>query len=87
MALPCTSRKIHKGQRYAFKTILRHSGPRRLDYIGVPKMWLAVTVKSFVLEQFDAYTIICDHKPVALEIKGSVILRKAFATVLRLNKK
>ena len=70
-----------------FKTILRHSGPRRLDYIGVPKMWLAATVKSFVLVQFDAYTIIYDHKPVALEIKGSVMSRKALATVPRLNKK
>ena len=48
-----------------------------MDYIVVPKTWLAATAKSFVLEHFDAYTIIYDHKPVAVEIKGSMISSKA----------
>ena len=87
LALPCTYRKIHHGQRRIFKTILKHGGPRRLDYIAVPKTWLAATAKSLVLEHFDAYTIIYDHKLVAVEIKGSLISRKALATVPRLDKR
>ena len=55
---------------------MKHGGPRRLDFIAVPKTWLAATVKSLVLEHFDAYTIIYDHKPVAVEIKGSLISTK-----------
>ena len=73
LALPCTYRKIHQGQRNTFKTTLKHGRPRRLDYTTVPKTWLAATTKSLVLEHFDAYTIIYDHKPVAVEIKGSLI--------------
>ena len=73
LALPCTYRKIHQGQRHTLKTTLKHGGPRRLDYIAVPTTWLAATTKSLVLEHFDAYTIIYDHKPVAVEIMGSLI--------------
>ena len=56
---------------------MKHGGARRLDYIAVPKTWLAAITKSLVLEHFDAYTIIYDHKPVAVEIKGSMISSKA----------
>ena len=69
---------------------MKHGGPRRLDYITVPKTWLAATTKSLVLEHFDAYTIIYDHKPVAVEIKGSLISQnktKTLATVPRLDKR
>ena len=59
--------------------------PRRLDYIAIPKTWLAATTKSLVLEHFDAYTIIYDHKPVAVEIKGSRMFRKVLATIPRLD--
>ena len=78
LALPCTYRNIHQGQRHTFKTTLKHGGPRRLAYIAIPKTWLAATTKSLVLEHFDAYAIIYDHKPVAVEIKGSMISRKVF---------
>ena len=64
---------------------MKHGGPRRLDYIAVPKTWLAATTKSLVLEHFDAYTIIYDHKPVAVEIEGSMTSRKALAKVPRLG--
>ena len=40
-----------------------------------------------MLEHFDAYTIIYDHEPVAVEIKGSFISQKALATVPRLDKR
>ena len=40
LALLCTYRKIHQGQRHTFKTTLRYGGPRRLDYIAVPNTWL-----------------------------------------------
>ena len=85
LALPCTYRKIHQGQRHTFKTTLKHGGPRRLDYIAVPKTWLAAITKSLVLEHFDAYTIIYDHKLVAVEIKGSMTSKKALEKIPRLD--
>ena len=59
----------------------------RLDYIAIPKTLLAAITKSLVLEQFDAYTVIYDHKVVAVEIKGSMISRKVFEKVPRLDKR
>jgi hypothetical protein len=85
--MPSTYGKIHKGQRHTFKTTLKHGGARRLDYIAVPKTWLAAITKSLVLELFDAYTIIYDHKPVAVEIKGSMISSKAMEKIPRLDKR
>ena len=41
--------------------------------IEKPRTWLAATTEFLVLEQFDAYTIIYDHKPVAVEIKSSLM--------------
>ena len=87
MALPCTYRNIHQGQRHTFKTTLKHGGPRRLDYIAVPKTWRAAITKSLVLEHFDDYTIIYDHKLVVVEIKGSMTSRKALSKVPRLDKR
>ena len=49
-----------------------------MDYIAVPQTWLAATTKFLVLEHFDAYTIIYDHKPLAVEIKGFLMFRKVF---------
>ena len=58
-----------------------------MDYIAVPKTWLAAITKSLVLEHFDAYTIIYDHKPVAVEIKGSMISSNAMEKTTRLDKR
>ena len=87
MALPSTYHRVHQGQRHTYKTTLKHGGPRRLDYIGIPKTWLAATTKSLVLENFDAYTKVYDHKPVAVEIKGSILSRKALENIPRLDKR
>ena len=38
-----------------------------------------------MLEHFDAYIVIYDHKLVAVEIKGSMISKKAFETIPRLD--
>ena len=84
---PVERNNIHQGQRHTFKTTLKHGGPRRLDYIAVPKTWLAAATKSLVFEHVDAYTIIYDHKPVAVEIKGSMTSRKALEKVPRLDKR
>ena len=39
-----------------------------------------------MLEHFDAYTIIYDHKPVAVDIEGSLMSRKVLATIIRFYK-
>ena len=85
LALPCTYQKCHQGQRHTFKTSLKQGAPRRLDYIAIPKTWLAASAKSLVLQHFDAYTIIYDHKPVAVEIKVSLMSRKVLTTIPRLD--
>ena len=77
--------RCHQGQRHTFN--LKHGAPRKLDYIAIPKTWLAATTKSVVLEHFDAYTIIYDNKPVAVEIKGSLMSCKVLATIPRLYKR
>ena len=46
-----------------------------------------MTTKSLVLEHCDAYTVIYDHKPVAVEIKGSMTSRKAIEKLPRLDKR
>ena len=86
MALPCTYQRCHQGQRHIFKTNLRKGLSRRLDDIAVPRTWLATTTKSLVLEHFDAFTLVYDHKPVAIEIKGSQMSRAALSTIPRLDK-
>ena len=63
------------------------TGPRRFDHISVPSTWLAATTKSLVLENFDAYILIYDQKPVAVEIKGSIVSQDAPAKVPRLDKR
>ena len=85
VALPCTYSRCHQGQRHTYKGSL--TGPRRLDYIAVPSSWLAATTKSLVLENFDAYTVIYDHKPVAVEIKGSIVSQDAITKMPRLDKR
>ena len=87
LALPCTYSKCHQDQRHAYNTSLRNAGPRRLDYIAVPKTWLADTTQFVVLEHFDAYTIIYDHKPVAVEIQGSIMSREVISTIPRFDKR
>ena len=87
LALPCTYQRCYQGQRHIFKANLRKGLPRRLDYIAVPRTWLAAITKSFVLEHFDAFTLICDHKPVAIEIKGSLMSRAVLSTIPRLDKR
>ena len=47
---------------------------------------MATTTKSLVLEHFDAFTLVYDHKPVAIEIKGSQMSRAALSTIPRLDK-
>ena len=39
------------------------------------------------MKHFDAYTVIYDHKPVAVEIKGSMTSRKALEKIPRLDKR
>ena len=58
-----------------------------MDYIAIPKIWLAAITKSLVLEHFDAYTVKHDHKLLAVEIKGLTISRKAMEKVPRLDKR
>ena len=86
LALPCTYSRCHQGQRHIFKTRFRNGGPRRFDYIAVPKTWLAATAKSLVLEHFDVYTIIYEDKPVAVEIKGPIMSHEAFSKIRRFDK-
>ena len=52
-----------------------------------PRTWLAATTKFLVLKHFDAYTIIYDHKPVAVEIKSSLMPCAVLATIPRLDKR
>ena len=58
-----------------------------MDYIAAPKTWLAAITKSLVLEHFDAYTIIYDHKPVAVEIYGCIKFREAIEKVSTFDKR
>ena len=73
------------------KTYIQHQPEvrfsNRWDYIAIPRTWLAATTKSLVLEHFDAFTLIYDHKPVAIEIKGSLMFRAALSTIPRLDKR
>ena len=56
LALFCIYSRCYQGQRHTYKGSL--IGPRRLDYIVVPNIWLAAIAKSQVLEHFDVYTVI-----------------------------
>ena len=47
----------------------------------------ATATKSLVLEPFDAFILIYDHKPVAIEIKGSLMSRTALSTIPRFDKR
>ena len=66
LALPCTYQRCYQGQRHTFNTNLKYGSPRRVDYIAIPRTWLAATTKSLVLKHFEALTLIYDHKPVAI---------------------
>ena len=72
---------------HIFKTNLKNGSPRRLDYIAVPRIWLAATTQSLVLEHYDVFILIYDHKPMAIEIKGSLMSRAAFSTIPRFDKR
>ena len=58
-----------------------------MDYIVVPSIWVvSTTTKFLVLEHFDAYTVIYDHKQVAVEIKGSIVSQEVISKIPRLDK-
>ena len=68
------------------KTSFQSGGPRRLDYIAVPKTWHAAITKSLALEHFNVYTVVYDHKPVAVEIKGSIVSPEVISKIPRFDK-
>ena len=86
LALPCKYQRCHQGQRHTFKSNLKYGSPRRLGDIAIPRTWFAAITKFLVLEHLDVYTIVYDHKPVAVEIKGSLMSRAVLSTI-PLNKR
>ena len=87
LALLCIYSRCHQGQRHTYKTSLPSGGPRRLDYIAVPSTWRAATTKVLLLEHFDAYTVIYDHKSVAVEIEGSIVSQEVISKISRSDKR